>query len=280
MDMGRNSQQFAIPTGPGQASSVVLGQALAKLRRGFGGGGAGLVRAAWGEIMEFLLLVVAAALVWLFVATYNRLQKLGNEVKRFRGDVAAALKKRSDLVGRLIDIAKSYGDHEKLTQITASTRMGEIAGGGPDMDNASRLFSGLAMAFPELKANATYQQLMSQLHEIEGNLQTRREQYNEVASRYNSYRSSLPQALFASAIGFPEAAYFTVDENGMDILPDFRTDDGMILKEGLQNLGARTSAMAQTAGQKLSQARKELEARQAAEAAAGQEPPPPSAPQN
>ncbi|WP_300577456.1 LemA family protein [Phenylobacterium sp.] len=233
--------------------------------------------------MEFLLLVVAAVLLWLFVATYNKLQKLGNEVKRFRGDVAAALKKRSDLVGRLIDIAKSYGDHEKLTQIGASTRMGEMAGGAPDMENASRLFSGLAMAFPELKANATYQQLMSQLHEIEGNLQARREQYNQVASQYNSYRASLPQALFASAVGFPEAPYFTVDENGMDVLPEFRTDDGLILKEGLQNLGARTSAMAQTAGQKLSQARKELEARQAAEAAeaaAAQEPPPPGATQN
>ncbi|ODT85373.1 LemA family protein [Phenylobacterium sp. SCN 70-31] len=227
--------------------------------------------------MELLLLLIVLGLLGAFVVKYNHLQKLGNQVKRFRGDIAAAMKKRGDLVGRLSDIAKSYGDHEKLTQITASTNMSGVAGVGPDMENASRLFSGLAMSFPDLKANATYQQLMSQLHEIEGNLQSRREQYNEAASVYNSYRSSLPQALFASAVGFPEAPFFTVDESGLEVLPEFKTDDGLILKESLQKAGNRAGALAQgaaqTATQKIGQVRTQLQEAREAQQAAAQEGP-------
>jgi len=183
----------------------------------------------------FLAIVIVGALVGWFVSIYNSLQRYGNEVKRCRGDIMASMKKRSDLVGRLLDIARSYGDHEKLTQVTAT-------------ENMSSVFSGLAMAYPELKANVTYQQLMSQLHEIETNLQTRRETYNAAASAYNSKRSSLPQALFSAAIGFPEASFYAVDDSGLESLPEFQTDDGALLKESLQRMGERAGAFAQQAG--------------------------------
>jgi LemA protein len=202
--------------------------------------------------MEFLIVILLILLVVSFFMKYNKMQRLGNEVKRFRGDVTASMKKRADLVGRLIDVTKSYGDHEKLTQLTVSDNMTRMGGGGPaNVENASQIFSGLAMAYPDLKANVTYQQLMSQLHDIEGNLQVRRETYNEAVSQYNGYRCSLPQVMFAGALGFPEAAFYSTDESGLDTLPDFKTDDGLILRESLQKMGERAGAIAQTAGQRL-----------------------------
>lgn len=206
------------------------------------------------ESIFFLILIVAV--VW-FVLIHNSLQRHGNQVKRCRADITASMKKRIDLVGRLVDIARSYGEHEKFTQIASSENMasiGDAMAASKRVDQALNQISSLAMAFPELKANATYQHLMSQLHDIETNLQARRETYNGSVSVYNSYRSSLPQALISSSLGFPEAPFYSVDESGLESLPDFQTDDGKLLKENLQRMGERASGLAQQAGKKINSA--------------------------
>ena len=215
-----------------------------------------------------LFFIIVGVLIW-FVLIYNALQRSGNNVKRGRADMMASMKKRIDLVGRLVDIAKSYGDHEKLTQITSSVNMASIGDAmavSRHADQTLNHISSLAMAYPDLKANATYQQLMSQMHEIESNLQARRESYNAAVSGYNSYRSSLPQALFAASIGFPEAPFYTVDDSGLESLPEFQTDDGKQLKESLQRLGSRAGDLAQNAGQRLNTAIADARAAQGANA--------------
>ena len=89
----------------------------------------------------------------------------------------------------------------------------------------------LANRFPDLKANTTYQQLMIQLEEIENSILKRREDYNQAVQIYNSTRGSIPHLFYASALGFIEASYFEVDENGLDQLMSFKTDDGKILRD-------------------------------------------------
>lgn len=206
--------------------------------------------------MEFLLIVAIVLLVW-FVKIYNSLQRRGNNVKRARADIVAAMKKRLDLAGRLVDIAKSYGEHEKLTQLTSAESMSSISDAmtaSRRVDQAINQVSSLAMAYPELKANATYQQLMSQLHDIESDLQNRREGYNAAVSDYNAYRSSLPQALFAGSVGFPEAPFYSVDESGLETLADFSTDDGQMLKATLQRMGGRAQELVSQAGKQINTA--------------------------
>ena len=203
--------------------------------------------------MELLLLIAAGLIVW-FVALYNQLQKLGAAVKQRRADIIASMKKRLDLAGRLIDIAKSYGDHEKLTQLSTSESLSSVLdamSASRKVDRVLNHVSGLAMAFPDLKANAAYQQLMSQLHDIETDLQARRETYNAAVGAYNAYRSSLPQNLFAEKVGFPEAPFFSIDESGLEVLPEFSTDDGQFLKTTLQKMGDRAGTVARQAAKQL-----------------------------
>ncbi|MDR3436542.1 LemA family protein [Telmatospirillum sp.] len=203
-----------------------------------------------------LLIIVVAAAIW-FVVIYNSLQRQGNAVKQARADITASLKKRADLAGQLIDIAKSYGDHEKLAQLAASGNMAgikEATDSSRQIDTVISHVSSLAMAFPDLKANATYQQLMSQLNDIESNLQKKRERYNAAVGAYNTYRSSLPQAFFSAAIGFPEAPFYQTDENGIDAIAEFKTDDGAMLKETIQKIGGKASGMVSQAGKQLNTA--------------------------
>ena len=53
----------------------------------------------------------------------------------------------------------------------------------------------VAQAFPQLKADATYQKLMQQLETLENDILARRENYNNRVNAYNSYRNSLPVVL-------------------------------------------------------------------------------------
>ncbi|WP_417823831.1 LemA family protein [Thalassospira lucentensis] len=204
--------------------------------------------------MEFVFLFILIGLVVWFVTMYNGLHRLANEVKRTKSNIMASMKKRVDLAQRLVDIAQSYGDHEKLTHVTTASNMtsiGEVMAASRNVDQVIGQVSSLAMAYPELKANATYQQLMEQLHVMESDILQRRESYNDTVSNYNSTRSSLPQALFSASLGFPEAPYYEVDENGLDVLADFKTDDGALLRGQLQRMGNKVADASVAAGRQL-----------------------------
>ena len=186
-----------------------------------------------------LFLILIAILVWLFFA-YNKLRSLAENVKQKQSNIYATIKKRHDIAQRLSDIASNYGDHEKLTHLTI-TESDSIAKANIAVSEASHLIGNvqmLANRFPDLKANSTYQQLMVQLDKIENTILERREAYNAAVQIYNSLRGSIPHLFYATKLGFVEATYFEMDENGMDQLVSFNTDDGKILRDTMGRMAS------------------------------------------
>ena len=221
----------------------------------------------------FFVAVVGVA-AWLFVS-YNKLRQLAEHVKRRQANIAASVKKRHDIAQKLADIASAYGDHEKLTHFTViegETGMADAAAAAASASRVIGHVQSLANRFPDLKASGAYQQLMHQLEQIENTILERREAYNEAAQTYNSSRSSLPHLFYASAIGFSEAPYFGVDDDGMEQMAVFKTDDGALLRDGLNRVatraGAATQLAAARAGQAAAQAGERMKAIQAERAAA------------
>lgn len=175
-------------------------------------------------IISFLIFVLIVLAI-IFVFIYNKLQKMGQGVKSNHSNVLTVIQKRADLANKLQDIAKEYGMHEKLTHISISNNLVDTF---KESSQAIANVNALAQQYPDLKANATYQQLMMQLNEIENELQRKREIYNSVAGSYNSERLQIPTVFFASAMGFKEAPYFDFDN--LQQIRDFKTDDGEMLK--------------------------------------------------
>ncbi len=193
-------------------------------------------------MLTTLFLILIAILVWLFFA-YNKLRRLAENVKQKQSNIYATVKKRHDIAQRLSDIASSYSDHEKLTHLTI-TESDSIDKANIAVSEASHLIGNvqmLANRFPDLKANTTYQQLMVQLDEIETTILERREAYNAAVQLYNSTRGSIPHLFYASKLGFVEAIYFEMDENGMDQLVSFKTDDGKILRDTMGRMASAAS---------------------------------------
>ena len=183
----------------------------------------------------FFLLILLAVLLFFVVKQYNRLQGLAQRVREKHANVMAAMKKRVDLTNKLIDIAKGYADHEKLTHISVAQLGDEISvGAGAAAAGAINQVMKLATQFPDLKANAAYQQLMAQLDSIETDLQAKRESYNAEVKEYNTAIGQLPVSLYARQLGFRTAPYFDVDNaDALENLRDFHSEDAEHLKQML-----------------------------------------------
>ena len=192
--------------------------------------------------MIFLLILITVFLV-LVVKQYNGLQSLAQRVREAHANVMAAMKKRIDLTNKLIDIARGYADHEKLTHITVANTGDEITvGTGAAAAGAINQVMRLANQYPDLKANAAYQQLMEQLDRIESDLQSKRETYNGEVKGYNTSIGQLPVSLYARQLGFKPAPYFDVDNaDALENLSAFHSDDSEHLKHILSQ-GSRKFA--------------------------------------
>lgn len=173
--------------------------------------------------------------IWLIVI-YNRLQKNMQDIREGFSNLQAGLKKRQHLSGQIVEIASGYMEHEQLTQL-------KIAQGRQDM----KRMMVLAEAFPDLKADNTYQQLMLQLEGLENDILKRRESYNKRVKVYNSYRNSFPVILVAQKLSFGIVQYFDNDDDKFDLQSQaFARDDS----EALQHfIGSSKKVMSKAANQ-------------------------------
>src|SRR5690554_1379405 len=192
--------------------------------------------------MLFLLFMMFIGAGFIVVSRYNALQTLAEGVREAHANVMASMKKRIDLTNKLIDIAKGYADHEKLTHVSVASDGDNISVGGADTATAGAInqVMKLATQYPDLKANTTFQQLMAQLDQIEADLQVKREAYNGKVKDYNTALVRLPVSLYARQLGFRPAPYFDVENaDALERIKDFHSEDAEHLKQILSVGGRR-----------------------------------------
>jgi LemA protein len=214
--------------------------------------------------LQLTFLIVIGFGVW-FVFQYNQLQSLSQEVREAHSNIMVSMKKRADLANKLMEIAANYGDHEKITQLgVAKAESAQTAFSSPQ--NVTETISSVVMmarAYPELRANQTYQILMQQLEQIEEDLQRKREQYNTKVRIYNTDQTRIPMIFIASQLGFQPANYFDIENSdSLENLNNFQTDDGTQLKTFLSALGGQVATTSHTLASELHDAGQKLMAKQ------------------
>jgi LemA protein len=68
----------------------------------------------------------------------------------------------------------------------------------------------LSEAYPDLKANQNFQQLQSEISDVENKIAASRRFFNNSVSEYNTGIQQFPAALFASIFGFTPREFFDV----------------------------------------------------------------------
>ena len=172
------------------------------------------------------VLLVGAALY--VVVCYNRLVRAQNMLQEGWSGVDVQLRRRADLVPNLIETVKGYAAHEhgifedladkRAQSLAANTVTGQIAAEQAMQGALGRLF-GVAEAYPELKADANFRQLQTELEQIEDQVQLARRYYNGVAREMNTRVQSFPGNLVAARFGFTAASYFELGDEAARAAP-------------------------------------------------------------
>src|SRR6202048_2405832 len=165
-------------------------------------------------------LLLVLVIVWL-IATYNKLVRQRNQVDASWAQIDVQLKRRYDLIPNLVETVKGYAAHEKGTlEAVTQARNTAVAAQGPAqqaaaenmLSGALRQLFALSEAYPDLKANANFQQLQAELTDIENKLAAARRVFNNAVQEYNTGIQQFPAALFAGIFGFAPREFFDVGE--------------------------------------------------------------------
>jgi LemA protein len=164
--------------------------------------------------------VVVVAVLWI-IMIYNGLVTMRQRVNQSFADVDVQLRQRHDLIPNLVETVKGYAAHERGT-LEAVVKARNAAIGAQTTDDkvaaenmltgALRQMFALAEAYPDLKANQNFQQLQTEIADIENKLAAARRFFNNAVSEYNTGIQQFPAALFAASLGFHERTFFDLGE--------------------------------------------------------------------
>ncbi|MGA2129143.1 MAG: LemA family protein [Xanthobacteraceae bacterium] len=167
-----------------------------------------------------ILGVIVVLIVWV-IAIYNGLVAMRQRVSQAFADIDVQMKQRHDLIPNLVETVKGYAAHERGTlEAVIQARNTAVAAQGPAQQAAAEnMLSGtlrqlfaLSEAYPDLKANANFQQLQAELTDIENKLAASRRFFNNAVQEYNTGIQRFPAALFAGIFGFAPRQFFDVGE--------------------------------------------------------------------
>ncbi|WP_404985048.1 LemA family protein [Chryseobacterium sp. M5] len=154
------------------------------------------------------------------VSIYNRLVKLRNLVQEAWSSIDVMLKKRHDLIPNLVETVKGYATHERET-LENVTKARNLAVGADsveakeaaekNLNQAMMNLFAVAEQYPDLKANANFQQLQAELSSIENDIEKSRRYYNGTVRENNTLVESFPSNIVANMYKFEKSKFFELE---------------------------------------------------------------------
>jgi len=179
---------------------------------------------AWGSLsaaMKIGMTALFLALLSAFVYYYNYFTVEYYKTQLEKTQIEAELQRRNDLIPNLVKAVNDYMAFEnKIFQHAADVRsalnsLKSIAEASPSqlsMQNSLSRFQAVAENYPDLKASATYQNLMKELSDTETRIASARIRFNTAANYYNSRLKMFPGIIFGFVMRFrPEKTFESED---------------------------------------------------------------------
>lgn len=167
----------------------------------------------------FMLLLVIL-LAW-FIAGYNGLVRLRNEVRNAWSQIDVQLKRRHDLVPNLVETVKGYASHERETldaviqarsQAVSANGVGQQAAAESQLNGALGRLMLLVESYPDLKANTNFLSLQEELTSTENKISFARQFYNDQVMQYNTRVESIPTNIIAGFCNFAQEEFFELED--------------------------------------------------------------------
>jgi LemA protein len=181
-----------------------------------------------------ILGVIVVVLVWA-IGQYNALVKLRNLVQEAWRQIDVELQRRHDMIPNLVETVKGYAKHERETFETVTKA--RAAAANPDLSPAQhavqenmltqalgKLFA-VVENYPQLKADALFQQLQTELTNTEDRIAAGRRFYNANVRTLNTKVETFPTNIIAGMFGFHREEYFETEDPEVREAPSVSFDD-------------------------------------------------------
>jgi len=174
----------------------------------------------------WIVLGIIVVLVFFAFGAYNRLVTLSQRVNQAFADIDVQLKQRHDLIPNLVETVKGYAAHERgtLDEVIKARGAAMNAQGPAQVSAAENQLSGalgrliaISESYPDLKANANFQQLAGELSDLENKIAASRRFFNNAVQEYNTGIQQMPAVLFAGMFGFTKKDFFDLGTSRAEV---------------------------------------------------------------
>ncbi|HEX6704371.1 MAG TPA: LemA family protein [Albitalea sp.] len=191
-----------------------------------------MIRTVWRAAMALGLLLGLSG------CGYNDFQRLDEQVKAAWSEVVNQYQRRADLIPNIVATVKGEAsfEQETLTKVIEARAKATSIQATPELINNPEAFDRFQKAqgeltgalsrllvvseqYPNLKANAAFQDLRTQLEGTENRITVARNRYIKTVADYNVLARSFPTNLTAMVFGYPVKPNFTVQNEAQISTP-------------------------------------------------------------
>lgn len=194
-------------------------------------------------LIPVIIIVVIVFGIYSWAKNFNNTAVvLQEDAKTTWSNVESAYQRRNDLIGNLVKTVQGAADFEKetLTQViearskATSTTIDANNLTPENMAKFQETQAGLTGAlsklllvverYPDLKANANFLELQSQLEGTENRINVARDRFNEGVNNYNKHIKVFPNSMLAGMFNFDEMSRYKSNpgsENAPNVNFDF-----------------------------------------------------------
>lgn len=176
-------------------------------------------------------------LALIIVGPYNGLVGKREEVRKSFANVQTQYQRRADLIPNLVNTVKGAANFEqetlnqviearsKATSISIDPskatpeQLAQYQEAQGELSQALGRLLAVSENYPQLKAVDTFRDLQAQLEGTENRITVARQDFNNVASSYNTTIQKFPTNITAKLFNFDSFAYFEAD-SGAEKAPD------------------------------------------------------------
>ena len=173
----------------------------------------------WKLMLIIIGIVMAVILCGVFMVNSvpNKAISLEEQITTAQSEIKVQEKRRADLIPNLVDCVKAYDKHEYQTLMdVVNARKGssdEVA------EQVKMKLDAIAEAYPDLKSQKNYQELMNELATTENKIARTRSNYNLCITRYNTYCKKFPHPFILSITGYEKQNFDKLNYNVSDDAP-------------------------------------------------------------
>jgi len=165
---------------------------------------------------------------------YNRIQGFDEQVNKAKGQIAAQLQRRADLIPNLVETVKGYAKQEstiftevanaraRLNTSVQSGNLEDMAAANEALNAPLGRLLAIVENYPQLKSDANFRALQDELTGTENRISTARQDYNDAVNQYNSFVRTFPYNLTAKMFGASTPKPYFEAKEGAEEVPEVK----------------------------------------------------------